>query len=136
MSDTGDLNWLVSSFTRKAAGIRHAAVVSSDGLLLAMSDGLDRGRADQLAAIASGLVSLTRGAARVFDAGTVNQVMVEMGDGFLFVMSISDGSSLAVLSAPTVDVGLIGYEMTLLVARAGQVLTPEERRELQAALPL
>ena len=130
-----DLSWLVSSFSRKADGVRHAAVVSADGLLLAMSEGLPRGQADQLAAITSGLASLTRGAARCFDAGAVNQVMVEMTDGFLFVMSISDGSSLAVQATTTCDVGLVGYEMALLVSRAGAVLTPELRRELQAALP-
>ena len=42
---------------------------------------------------------------------------------------------LAVLAAPKCDIGLIGYEMALLVARTGEVLTPELRAELQAALP-
>lgn len=50
-------------------------------------------------------------------------------------MSISDGSCLAVLADAQCDVGLVGYEMSMLVARAGAVLTPELRRELQATLP-
>jgi hypothetical protein len=33
------------------------------------------------------------------------------------------------------DVGLVGYEMAVLVDKAGAVLTPEIRAELQAALP-
>ena len=33
------------------------------------------------------------------------------------------------------DVGLVAYEMTVLVSRAGDVLTPALRAELQAALP-
>jgi hypothetical protein len=33
------------------------------------------------------------------------------------------------------DVGLVGYEMAVLVEKAGNVLTPELRAELQAALP-
>ena len=136
MTSPTDLNWLVTQFARSVAGVRQAAVLSADGLLLAMSDGLERTAADQLAAIASGLTSLTRGAARCFDHGAVNQVMVEMSDAFLFVMSISDGSSLAVVTSATIDVGMVGYEMARLVGRAGQVLTPELRRELQAALPL
>jgi hypothetical protein len=40
-----------------------------------------------------------------------------------------------VLAAPSCDVGLVGYEMALLVARAGDVLTPQLRAELQATLP-
>jgi predicted regulator of Ras-like GTPase activity (Roadblock/LC7/MglB family) len=58
-----------------------------------------------------------------------------MEKGFLFVMSISDGSVLAVLATLQCDIGLVGYEMALLVARAGDVLTPAIRAELQAALP-
>jgi predicted regulator of Ras-like GTPase activity (Roadblock/LC7/MglB family) len=129
------LNWLVSNFARSVPGAAHAIVLSADGLLLAVSERLDRARADQLAAVASGLASLTQGAARIFSGGQVTQTVVEMEKGFLFVMAVSDGSCLAVLAAPSCDVGLIGYEMALLVARTGEVLTPELRAELQAALP-
>jgi len=33
------------------------------------------------------------------------------------------------------DIGLVGYEMALLVSRTGDVLTPSLRAELQASLP-
>jgi len=130
-----NLNWLVSNFARSVPGAAHAIVLSADGLLMAVSERLDRARADQLAAVASGLASLTQGAARIFGGGTVTQTVVEMEQGFLLVMAVSDGSCLAVLAAPSCDIGLIGYEMALLVARTGEVLTPELRAELQAALP-
>ena len=130
-----NLNWLVSNFAKSAPGAAHAIVLSADGLLMAVSERLDRARADQLAAVASGLASLTQGAARIFSGGIVTQTIVEMERGFLLVMSVSDGSCLAVLAAPNCDIGLIGYEMALLVARTGEVLTPELRAELQAALP-
>ncbi|HZD72480.1 MAG TPA: roadblock/LC7 domain-containing protein [Actinomycetota bacterium] len=130
-----NVNWLVSSFVRRVPGIAHAIVVTSDGLLMAVSERLDRARADQLAAVASGLASLTQGASRVFGGGKVNQTAVEMEKGFLLVMSISDGSALAVLTAPSIDIGLVGYEMAMLVAQCGEVLTPALRAELQAALP-
>ncbi|HEX8859966.1 MAG TPA: roadblock/LC7 domain-containing protein [Actinomycetes bacterium] len=134
-NDAQSLNWLVESFVRTTAGVAHAAVISSDGLLVAVSERLDRARADQLAAIASGVESLTQGAARLFQAGSVDQTVVEMEKGFLFVMSVRDGSCLAVLATPSCDVGLIGYEMTMMVAKVGEVLTPRLRAELQAALP-
>ena len=68
-------------------------------------------------------------------SGLVTQTAVEMDRGFLFVMSISDGSCLAVLAAATCNVAVVAYEMTVLVARAGDVLTPSLRAELQAILP-
>lgn len=130
-----DLNWLVNSFTERVPGAANAVVVSSDGLVLAISDGLDRAHADQLAAITAGLSSLTRGAATCFQAGEVRQLIVEMDAGYLFVTAISDGSCFAVFAAPDCDIGLVAYEMSLLVERMGAVLTPALRTELQASLP-
>ena len=129
-----NLNWLITNFVDNTPGVSHTVVVSADGLLLAMSEGFPRDRADQLAAVASGLTSLTAGASRIFEGGSVNQTVVEMERGFLFIMSVSDGSSLAVLAHPEADIGLIGYEMALLVDRAGTVLTPDLRAELQGSL--
>jgi len=94
----GSFGWLITDFVRQVPGVAHAVVVSADGLLLAGSQGLPRDRAEQLSAVSSGLVSLTQGAARCFEAGGVNQTVVEMDRGYLFLMSISDGSCLAVLA--------------------------------------
>ena len=135
MTSTQDLGWLLANFADRVPGVAHAVAVSADGLLLASSRDLPRDRADQLAAVASGLTSLTQGAARCFEAGNVVQTVIEMERGFLFLMSISDGSCLAVLAATSCDVGLVGYEMALLVERTGDVLTPAVRHELQAVLP-
>ena len=119
-----DLNWLITNFVERVPDVAHAVVVSSDGLPLAFSAGFPQERADQLAAVTSGLTSLTQGASRVFEGGAVVQTVVEMQRGVLVVMAISNGSSLAVLAASTCDLGLVAYEMTLLVERAGRVLTP------------
>ena len=119
--------WLVNDFAERVPGVAHAVVVSADGLLLTSSARLPVDRADQLAAVASGLVSLTQGAARCFEGGAVLQTVVEMDNGFLFLMSISDGSSFAVLAARSCDVGQVGYEMALLVDRVGEALTPAPR---------
>jgi uncharacterized protein len=134
-SEASDLNWLVGNLANRTPGVTHAMVVSADGLPVAVSQRLDRPKADQLAAVASGLASLTQGGARCIDGGLVKQTVVEMDRGLLVVMAISDGSCLAVLAGSSCDAGVVAYEMTMLVSRAGDVLTPRLRAELQAALP-
>lgn len=126
--------WLVDDFVTRVPGVAHAVVVSADGLLITSSNHLPRDRADQLAAVASGLLSLTQGAARCFDAGQVVQTVVEMERGIVLLMSIGDGSCLSVLAAPNCDIGLVGYEMTLLVDRVGQQLNPHLRSNLQGSM--
>jgi len=130
-----NVNWLVEHFVDHVPGVSEAVVVSADGLPMAVSRGLDRDAADRFAAVASGLIGLAYGAAGRFGGGAVSQIMIEMEHAFLFVTGISDGSCLAVVATATCDVGLIGYEMAVLVERAGAVLTPELRVELQGALP-
>jgi hypothetical protein len=134
-SEASGLHWLVGNLAKRTPGVAHAMVVSADGLPVAVSERLDRAKANQLAAVASGLASLTQGGARCIDGGLVKQAVVEMDRGLLLVMAISDGSCLAVLAASSCDVGVVAYEMTMLVSRAGDVLTPSLRVELQAALP-
>lgn len=121
---TQDLGWLVTAFTERVPLVAHAAVASAGGLPLAVSPSLRRDRADQLAALTSGLTSLAQGAARIFDAGTVSQMVVAMEHAMLIMMSVSDGSVLAVLAESECDMGLVAYEMTLLGARAGTILSP------------
>lgn len=133
-SEARNVNWLLANFVRDTLGAREALAVSSDGFLLAASAGKTRAGVEQLAAIVCGLTSLTRGAAEMFSLDEVEQVVVEMGRGFLFVTSISDGSSLGVLTAKNCDIGLIGYEMTLLSERVGTALTPVLLAELKNAI--
>jgi len=123
----GQLDWLVNDFVRRVAGARQALVVSEDGLRLAASQGVTPAVADQLAAVTSGLVSLTRGAATCLGAEPVRQTIVEMGGGYLFLTTIGDGAMLAIYADGHCDIGMIGYEMALLVARVGQLLIPAVR---------
>ena len=125
-----DLNWLVTEFTTRVEDVAHAVVVSADGVPLALSAGIPLPAVEQLAAIISGLTSLMQGAARVFEGGAAMQAMVEMDGGLMFVKAISDGSCLAVLTAPECDTRQVSYEMTLLVEAVGELLTPAVRAEL------
>ena len=125
--DGRQLDWLLVDFVHSTAGASHAIVVSADGLRLATSQGIDEALGDQLSAVTSGLLSLAMGVASSFGAGPVRQTIVEMAGGYLFVTSISEGSMLAVFAERACDMGMIGYEMTLLAARVGHMLTPSRR---------
>jgi predicted regulator of Ras-like GTPase activity (Roadblock/LC7/MglB family) len=129
-----NFGWLLDNFVSSSAGVCDAVAVSSDGLLMAMSSSLERSGAERLAAIISGLVSLSRGAARAFDWAPLHQVIVAMDGGFLFVSSISDGSNLGVVAEAGCDTGLIGYQSALLIERIGGLLTPDLVAELRAAV--
>jgi uncharacterized protein len=125
--DGRQLDWLLVDFVRGTAGARHALVVSADGLRLASSQGVGEDLGDQVAAVTSGLLSLAQGIAQSFGAGPVRQTIVEMAGGYLFLTSIGEGSMLAVFAERACDMGMIGYEMTLLAARVGHMLTPDRR---------
>lgn len=129
-----DFNWLIDNFVDATHGVTDAVAVSSDGLLIARSRSLHRDGADQVAAIVTGMVSLAEGASRAFDFAGLQQVIVSMHGGFLFVSAISDGSALGVVAEAGCDIGSIGYQTTLLVERAGTMLTPELIGELRGAV--
>jgi uncharacterized protein len=126
----GQLDWLINDFTRDTPGVRHALVLSGDGLLLASSADVDATLGDQLSAAASGLVSLATGAAQLLNLAPVSQIIIEMTGGYLFATSISQGSTLAVVARRQCDLGMIGYEMTMLASRVGHALTPAPRSAL------
>ena len=133
-SAADSLNWLTVRFVEQIPSVREAIVVSSDGLPLAVSGGVARESAERLSAVASGLIGLAYGSAGRFGAGAVNNVIIEMDHGWLFVTGIRDGSLLCVMTVKEADIGLIGYEMALFADRAGDVLTPEVREELKSDL--
>jgi predicted regulator of Ras-like GTPase activity (Roadblock/LC7/MglB family) len=129
-----NLSWLLNGFVRKVPGISEAVVLSADGLPMAVSDDLDRESAERCAAVASGLIGLAYGAAGPGGGGRVKEVIVEKEHAKHIVTRLSDGSALAAVAAAGCDIGLVGYEMAVFVERAGSVLTPELRAELQGAL--
>lgn len=133
-SGVARFNWLLNSFVDSTNGVTSAVAVSSDGLLMAMSRTVSRPTAEQLAAIISGLASLGHSTARCFELGLLDQVIIAMRGGFLFVTSVSDGSALGVVADRSCDVGAVGYQMGLLVERAGAVLTPALVAELKEAV--
>lgn len=126
-TDGRSLDWLVTRFVEETPDAAHAILVSADGLLMAASESIPAERAEQVAAVSSGLASLAVGAARLFEGGQVLQTVVEMEHGYLMLMAVGDGSNLAVLTQDNADIGQVGYEMALLVDRVGRVVQAQAR---------
>ena len=131
VSETQSFHWLLARFVQGTDGVADAVAVSSDGLLMAMSDGLDRAGAEHLAAIVSGVTSLARSASRQYGFEGLKLVMIEMRRGFLLVSAISDGSCLGVVATAACDLGLVGHEIAVLCDRFGALLTPQMIVELK-----
>ncbi|WP_037854727.1 roadblock/LC7 domain-containing protein [Streptomyces sp. NRRL S-340] len=128
MEQKHTLGWLLDDLTERVEHVRHALLLSTDGLVTGASTGLRREDAEHLAAVSSGLHSLAKGSGRHFGAGSVRQTMVEFDDAVLLITAAGAGSCLCVLSGAEADIGLIAYEMTLLVNRVGEHLGVATRR--------
>ncbi|BCJ64024.1 roadblock/LC7 domain-containing protein [Polymorphospora rubra] len=122
-----NLDWLLDDLIERVPSALQAVVLSADGLLMGSSRDLSREDAEHLSAMAAGFQSLAKGASRHFSAGPVRQTVVEMESAYLFVTAAGQGACLAVLSATDADIGLIAYEMAMLVTRVGQNLSSPTR---------
>ncbi|MBB1256443.1 roadblock/LC7 domain-containing protein [Streptomyces alkaliterrae] len=129
--NAAELGWLLESLLQRTAGARHALVLSRDGLKLCHTPELTVDQADQLAAIAAGIQSLSQGASVEFGDGTggVRQAMAEFYGGVLFIVEAGEGAHLAVVADELADVGLVGHNMNELVEQLGEHLSTPPRRQ-------
>jgi predicted regulator of Ras-like GTPase activity (Roadblock/LC7/MglB family) len=128
-----DLDWLLENLLERTPGTRHALVLSKDGLKLCNTPGLDLDQADQLAAIASGIQSLSHAASIEFGdgSGDLRQSMTEFHGGLLFIVEAGEGAHLAIVATEEADIGLLGHNMNELVEQLGEHLTAAPRRSEQ-----
>jgi len=127
VSLASELDWLLDDLVSRVVHIRKAVILSRDGLAIGASGGLSKEDADHLSAAAAGLQSLARGVGQHFGSGQARQIIIEMESEFLFVTAAGEGSCLAVLAAASADVGLVAYEMAILVKRVGEHLAVNPR---------
>ena len=126
-----DLDWLLENLLERTPESRHAIVLSKDGLKLCHTYGLGVDQADQLAAIASGIQSLSYGASVEFGDGTggLRQSMTEFHGGLLFIVEAGEGAHLALVASEDADVGVIGHNMHELVEQLGEYLVAAPRQQ-------
>ncbi|HIV59352.1 MAG TPA: roadblock/LC7 domain-containing protein [Candidatus Stackebrandtia faecavium] len=126
MTDLGvyerSLSMLLASLVARTPGLSHAVLVSVDGMPLAMSAGLPRERALQLASIGSGLLSIGDGAGQAMDTGPANQIMVEMAEGLLLTAPVGPQICLSLLAVAECGREQLGYEIGHFTAQVRPLL--------------
>lgn len=129
-SRTSNLTWLLNDLVKRVPSIERAIVLSADGLLMAGSSGIEREDAEYLSAVAAGFQSLARSGGRQLKTGPLRQTIVEFESAFLFVTAAGKGACLAVQAEPGCDIGVVAYEMAMLVIRVGEHLTSPARTDV------
>ena len=129
--DPKDFGWLLHNFATATPGVRHALIVSSDGLPLITAGDMSADLADPLAAMTSGIISLGNNiAAKVGEAGC-DQLMLKFPAGHFLFMSIGSLAGFAVLARDGANLGVVAHQMAQLVDAVGHVLTPQLRDDLR-----
>jgi predicted regulator of Ras-like GTPase activity (Roadblock/LC7/MglB family) len=121
------MDWLLDELVAKLAGAERAVLLSADGLLIGRSATIAVEDAEHLSAVCSGFQSLAKGTGRHFGGGQVRQTVVEMENSFLVITAAGRGACLALLAAADADMGMVAYEMNLMVKRVGSAMMSEAR---------
>jgi predicted regulator of Ras-like GTPase activity (Roadblock/LC7/MglB family) len=130
-SAAADFNWLLNRFATKTAGVVDVIGVSSDGLLIAVSQLRGQADSERLSAIVSGITSLAMGASGNYGLGGLNKVIIDLEEGHVLVSALGQGAVLGVVASKEAKLGNIAYEMTLFANRAGAALSPQLVMELK-----
>ena len=128
-----ELDQLLTGLVDRVAEVNHAVVLSEDGLVVSRSTAFLRDDAERLAATASGLMSLSKGVSMDFRGGPVRQALIEMRNGSLILTAAGPGAHLAVLTSQGADVGVVAYQMNMLVKKIGEHLSAAPRAGVAGA---
>ncbi|WP_338674871.1 roadblock/LC7 domain-containing protein [Streptomyces sp. SCSIO 30461] len=132
-----DLGWMLRPLT-EIPGVRHAVVVSEDGLRLGHASAhnlsgpvaeLSVAEAESLSAACAAMTMTGRSTAGLLfgNAAGVRQLMLESDHGFVLFTQAGAGAHLGVATDTGADIGLVAQQMQLLVAQIGAHLSTPPR---------
>lgn len=134
IKNPADFTCLINGFASSVPGVTHALLLSSDGFPLTASEAVTSDGAEQLAAIASGLLGLARNSAAIFGKGSCELIIIRLSRGYFLFMGIGEYAGLAVLTSARCNMKAVAYEMTQLVDTAAGALTPKARADLRRVI--
>jgi len=122
MVATENLAELLDDFVNRVPEVRQALALSPDGLLLAASREVDAELADQMSSVVAGLQALALAAGRQHGAESVQQIVVQMVEAYLFVTATRGGAIFVVLFSASAEIGELAYEVALFAGQADRHL--------------
>lgn len=108
---SSSLNSLLAGMLARMPGATHAVLATVDGVCVAMSAGLPTKRAEQLATIGAGLLSIADGAGMMMNTGQPRHVVVEMYGGLLLAAPVAPRVVLSLLATCDADRERLGFEL-------------------------
>ena len=108
---SSNLNSLLAGMLARTPGAVHAVLATVDGVQVAVSAGLPQERADQLATIGAGLLSIADGAGLMMNTGTPRHVIVEMHGGLMLAAPVAPRVVLSLLAKCDADREKLGFEL-------------------------
>ncbi|MGW4548542.1 roadblock/LC7 domain-containing protein [Streptomyces violaceorubidus] len=131
-ADTHDMTWVLNRLAGEK-GVEHAVLFSSDGLVLAHSEGLPRDVAERTAASSSSLFSLGRGVGEFAPTPvgtTPRKIIIDLPGACVLVFAAGHNTVLAVsVSAEMTDaeVAVASAETIKAIRGLGPALAARER---------
>jgi predicted regulator of Ras-like GTPase activity (Roadblock/LC7/MglB family) len=116
------LDAILHEITHDIPGVSVAAVVAADGTPIAQTGRETQYLPEHLAAIAASLLGLSQTATTTFGRGDLAQVVVRGEHGYLLLMAIGRGATLAMLTSAEIELGYLLYEIRRQVERLRAVV--------------
>lgn len=137
LSPLPDVGWMLRPLT-EIPGVRHAVVVSEDGLHMGHDSAsnltgdvpeIGLAEAEAFSAACSALMATSRSTVGLLLGGRagIRQVMLDSDQGFVLFTDAGLGACLGVATDTGADMGQVAHEMQVLVAQIGAHLSTQPR---------
>ena len=115
------LTSILSELNGSSADIEASAIVSTDGLMMAalLPSGMDE---DRVGAMSAALRSLGDRTARELARGSLEQVLIKGGKGYILMTHAGEDAVLTVLTKPQAKLGLIFLDVRRAAEAVAKVI--------------
>ncbi|WP_433622218.1 roadblock/LC7 domain-containing protein [Nocardia sp. CA-120079] len=126
-----DLDWLLDELAQRLPGVRHAVLLSTDGLLMARCSTTEEADAEHFCAMASALHGLARSAGGRFAGGEVRQAVIDLDHAVMFVTAAGPNACIGLWAEESANMGMVAYEMNQTVQRVGAYMSASPRPDVR-----
>jgi len=115
-----DLAWFLDQMLDNVPDTHHALVLTHDGLPAAYSKGLDKDRADKIAAASGTLRATSKALSHELGGGEIDMNLLATETHSMYVLAVDQRNSVLVVAGRSVDAEQLQYEMRRLIKNVGE----------------